>query len=178
MTLGAIALRGGPLKYRAMISATDPENERLLVAAQGYLDLGLPLDANNEIESMNAEVRHLPEVLEVRVGIYRKMEKWELMQTVAKSLALHDPDEPQFTIWWAYATRRADSLDAARLILVNAVERLPEVPIFLFNLACYEAQLGDIERAKKHLQHAIELRGELRRAALEDEDLRPVWNAV
>ena len=158
--------------------AADPENERLLVAAQGFLELGLPLEANNEIESMSAEVRHLPEVLEVRVGIYRKMEKWELMQTVAKSLALHDPDEAQFTIWWAYATRRADSLDAARLILVNAVERLPEVPIFLFNLACYEAQLGDIERAKKHLQHAIELRGELRRAALEDEDLKPLWDAL
>jgi hypothetical protein len=55
---------------------------------------------------------------------------------------------------------------------------LPEVPIFLFNLACYEAQLGDIERAKKHLGHAIELRGELRRVALEDEDLKPVWDAV
>ena len=156
----------------------DPENERMLVAAQGYLELGLPLEANNEIENMSAEVRHLPAVLEVRVSIYRKLEKWELMQTVAKSLALHDPHEPQFTIWWAYATRRADSLDAARLILVNAVERLPEVPIFLFNLACYEAQLGDIERAKKHLQHAIELRGELRRVALEDEDLKPLWDAL
>ena len=52
------------------------------------------------------------------------------------------------------------------------------MPIFLFNLACYESQLGDIERAKKHLGHAIELRGELRRAALEDEDLRPLWDAV
>ncbi len=52
------------------------------------------------------------------------------------------------------------------------------MPIFLFNLACYEAQLGDIERAKKHLGHAIELRGELRRVALEDEDLKPVWDAV
>ena len=156
----------------------DPENERMLVAAQGYLELGLPLEANNEIENMSAEVRHLPAVLEVRVQIYRALEKWELMQTVAKQLALHDPDEPQFTIWWAYATRRADSLDAARLILVNAVERLPEVPIFLFNLACYESQLGDIERAKKHLGHAIELRGDLRLRALKDEDLRPLWDVL
>ena len=156
----------------------DPENERMLVAAQGYLELGLPLEANNEIENMSAEVRHLPAVLEVRVGIYRKLEKWELMQVVAKSLALHDPDEPQFTIWWAYATRRADSLDAARLILVNAVERLPEVPIFLFNLACYESQLGDVEVAKARLQHALNLEPKLRLIALEDEDLRPLWDAL
>ena len=154
------------------------QDQKYLTAAQGYLELGLPLEANNEIENMSAEVRHLPEVLEVRVGIYRKLEKWELMQTVAKQLALHNPDEPQFTVWWAYATRRADSLDAARLILVNAVERLPEVPIFLFNLACYESQLGDIERAKKHLQHTIELRSDYRLRALEDEDLRQLRDAV
>ncbi len=58
------------------------------------------------------------------------------------------------------------------------MERLPEVPIFLFNLACYESQLGDIERAKKHLQHAIELRGDYRLRALEDEDLRPLWDSI
>jgi len=33
------------------------------------------------------------------------------MQTVAKQLALHDPDEPQWMILWAFATRRADSID-------------------------------------------------------------------
>ncbi len=58
------------------------------------------------------------------------------------------------------------------------MERLPEVPIFLFNLACYESQLGDIERAKKHLGHAIEIRGDYRLRALEDEDLKPVWDAL
>ena len=52
----------------------EPANERLLTAAQGYLELGLPLDANEEIESMDADVRHLPAVLAVRVGIYRALE--------------------------------------------------------------------------------------------------------
>lgn len=156
----------------------EPKNERLLVAAQGYLELGLPLDANDEIESMEADVRHLPEVLAVRVGIYRALEAWPLMQVVAKQLALHEPDEPAWTVAWAYATRRAESLDTARLILVNAVERLPGVALFNFNLACYEAQLGDLDRAKKHLSRAIELRGDLRRRALEDEDLRPLWETL
>jgi hypothetical protein len=69
----------------------EPNNQRLLTAAQGYLDLGLPLDANDEVESMDAEVRHVPEVLEVRVEIYRALKKWELMQTVAKKLTEADP---------------------------------------------------------------------------------------
>jgi hypothetical protein len=65
---------------------------------QGYLELGLPLDA---------DVRHLPEVLAVRIQVYAALKKWELMQTVAKRTALYDPDKPQWTASWAYATRRA-----------------------------------------------------------------------
>ena len=156
----------------------EPNNHRLLTAAEGFLELGLPLNANAEIESMDADVRHVPEVLAVRVGIFRALEAWPLMQVVARQLALHETDEPQWTISWAYATRRADSLDAARLILVNAVERLPGVAVFAFNLACYEAQLGDVASAKAHLSRAIELRGDLRLRALEDEDLRPLWEII
>jgi tetratricopeptide (TPR) repeat protein len=58
---------------------------------------------------------------------------------------------------WAYATRRADCLDAARLILVNAVERLPDVAIFHYNLACYESRLGNLDEAKSRLKRAFEL---------------------
>jgi len=48
------------------------------------------------------------------------------MQTVAKKLALFDPDNVDWTGFWAFATRRADSLEAARLILLEAVERIPK----------------------------------------------------
>lgn len=64
------------------------EDEKHLIAAQGYVELGMWLDANAELEEIDPKVRHLPEVLEVRVRIYRALEKWELMQTVAKSLAI------------------------------------------------------------------------------------------
>jgi hypothetical protein len=85
------------------------------------------------------------------------MKKWVLTQTVAKVLALRDPDEPQWTVSWAYATRRVDSLEAARLILVNAVERQPNVAIFHYNLACYECQLGMLHKAQERLKHTFEL---------------------
>jgi tetratricopeptide (TPR) repeat protein len=156
----------------------EPENQRLLTAAEGFLELDMPLDANNEIESMAPEVRHVPEVLAVRVGIYRALEVWPLMQTVAKQLALHAPDDPDWTVAWAYATRRTDSLESARLILVNAAERLPGVAVFHFNLACYAAQLGELDRAKASLSRAIELQPGYRQQALEDEDLRPIWETL
>ena len=136
------------------------------------------MDANAELEEIDPEVRHVPEVLEVRVGIYRALQKWELMQVVAKALAIHDPDEPQWTVSWAYATRRADSIEQARIILVNAVERIPNVAIFHYNLACYSCQLGDVEGAKRSLHRAFTLDQGMRVMALDDEDLRPLWDAI
>jgi tetratricopeptide (TPR) repeat protein len=122
--------------------------------------------------------RHVPEVLTVRIQIYRALQKWELMQTVGKQMALFDPDEPQWTVSWAYATRRCDSIAAARLILLDAVERLPNVAIFHYNLACYDCQLGSLEEAKARLARAFELKEKLRPAALEDEDLKPLWDSL
>lgn len=114
----------------------------------------------------------------MQVQIYRALEKWELMQVVAKQLALHDPDEPQWTVSWAYATRRADSIEHARIILVNAIERMPNVAIFHYNLACYECQLGELEKAKKSLHRAVKLNENMKVMALDDEDLKPLRDMI
>jgi Tfp pilus assembly protein PilF len=144
-------------------------------AAEGYLELGMPLEANEELEQIEAEQRGHTEVLAVRVSIYSALKKWDLMQTVAKRLALIDPDTAQWTVSWAYATRRAESIEAARLILVNALERLQDVAVFHYNLACYECQLGNLEEAKDRLKRAFQLEPRYRLKALDDEDLEPLW---
>ena len=54
----------------------------------------------------------------------------------------------------AFATRRTDSLEAARLILVNAVERLPGVAVFHFKLACHPARLGNRDCSKTPVSRA------------------------
>ena len=45
-----------------------------------------------------------------------------------------------------------------------------------YNLACYECQLGDVEVAKARLQRALKLETRMRQMALEDENLRAVWD--
>ena len=156
----------------------EPENQRLLTAAQGFLELGLPLDAHDEIESMDAEVRHVPEVLEVRVEIYRALKKWELMQTVAKKLTEAEPADSRWPLAWAYATRRAESLDAARFILVEAWKVHEREPLFPLNIACYLCQLGQTEIAKGVLKVAFKLDPNMRLMALDDEDLKPLWDSL
>ena len=131
-------------------------------------------ERQNKFEDNPTAQRSHTEVLAVRVKIYSALKKWELMQTMAKRLALIEPDGPQWTVSWTYATRRADSIDAARLILLEAVERIPTAAILHYNLACHECLLGDVEVAKARLQHACKLEPRYRVKALEDEDLETI----
>lgn len=149
-----------------------------LTAAHGYVELGMFLDANAELEEIDPEVRHVPEVLEVRVQIYRGLKRWELMRVVAKKLTEVDPTDSRWPLSWAYATRRAESLDAARRILVEAWKIHEKEPLFPFNIACYMCQLGQKEIAKGMLEVAFKMDPKMRLAALDDEDLRPVWDEI
>ena len=136
------------------------------------------LDGNDELEKIDPDVRHVPEVLEIRVEIYRGLKKWELMQTVAKKLTEYDAEEPTWPLAWAFATRRAESIEAAKTILMGAWHLHRKDAMISFNLACYECQMGKLERAKTMLRHAFELDSRMRLMALEDEDLRPLWDSL
>jgi lipopolysaccharide biosynthesis regulator YciM len=114
----------------------EPEDQRHLLAAEGYVEPGMHLDADAELEEIDPEVRHVSEVLAVRLHIYQALGKWEQMQTVASRLPKHDPDEVQWAVSWACATRRADSLEIAKGILLHALERHAKEAVLHFNLAC------------------------------------------
>ncbi|MGV3531740.1 MAG: TPR end-of-group domain-containing protein [Chthoniobacteraceae bacterium] len=97
---------------------------------------------------------------------------------LTSKLAKNDPDEAQRAVSWAFATRRADSVEAAKRILLHALERHPAEAILHFNLACYAYQLGDMEGAKERLAEAFKTDPDWRMLALEDEDLRPLWDSL
>lgn len=156
----------------------EPEDACHLRAAQGYVELGMYLDGNAELDELDPDVRQLPEVLAVRVAIYHALEKWELMRIVARELAAHDPDNVQWAVDFAFATRRTESIGAAKAILLEAVERVPKAAVLHYNLACYECRLGDLEVAKARLRHAFKLDETFRVLALDDADLQPLWDSL
>ena len=53
----------------------EPEDQRHLTAAQGYVELGLPLGSDAELDLVAAGVRHLPEILAVRIQVYAALKK-------------------------------------------------------------------------------------------------------
>jgi hypothetical protein len=95
-----------------------------LRAAYGYVELGMFEEAKAELEKIDPFCRHLPEVLVARVAIYHGLEKWDLLAVVAKKLTEWNPKEPGFFVELAYATRRAESIQAAHAVLTRAAGRL------------------------------------------------------
>ena len=98
----------------------EPPDQQYWQAAIGYVELGMFQDANDQLEKIDPFNRAAPEVLAVRLAIYRGLKKWELMQQIAKRLKEFQPDNVQWTISLAYATRRAYSIDVAMEILIDA----------------------------------------------------------
>jgi tetratricopeptide (TPR) repeat protein len=156
----------------------EPPDQQYWQAAVGYVELGMFEDANDRLEKIDPFNRAAPEVLAVRLAIYRGLKKWELMQQIAKRLKEFEPDNVQWTISLAYATRRAYSIDIAMEILLSAEAKFPKEGAIPYNLACYYCQRGQIEKAKNYLKKAFEIDSDWRVAALEDEDLKPLWDSL
>ena len=153
-------------------------DQRHRQAAVGYVQLGMFSEADAELDKIDPFCRAAPEVLAVRLEIYAGLRKWELMQVVAEKLANYDPAEAQWRISFAYATRRAESIDKAREILLSALDSHSEEPTIHYNLACYESQLGNFSAAKQHLMKATKADGKFKLMALDDSDLEPLWAQI
>lgn len=151
-------------------------DERYLRAAQGYLELGMPVEASQELELIAPESRTLPEVLAMRFLIYSTIGNWEMAEAVAGHLAKTNPQSVEWWINWACAARRSKDIPAAREILLQAEGLHPDAAVVQFNLGCYACQLGDMEEAKQRVGRAISLDAHFRAVALDDPDLEPLWD--
>ena len=114
----------------------EPPDRQYWQAATGYVELGMFLEADTELDKIDPFNRAAPDVLATRLAIYRGLKKWELMREIAKRLAEFQPDDIQWTISLAYATRRADSIQAAKETLLNTESKFPKEAIIKYNRLC------------------------------------------
>ena len=98
----------------------EPPDQQHWQAAVGYAELGMFTDADSELDKIDPFLRAAPEILALRVEIYQGLEKWELMAELTSRLTEFESDNPQWPVSLAYATRRANSIEAAKEILMNA----------------------------------------------------------
>lgn len=158
--------------------ALEPPDLQRWQAAVGFVELGMFPDADSELDKIDPFLPAAPEILALRIEIYRGLGKWELMTELTRRLTEFEPDNPQWPVSLAYATRRTNSIEAAKEILLNAESKFPKEGVIKYNLACYECVAGELESAKNYLKQASEIDLDWRKAALEDEDLKPLWDSL
>ncbi len=66
----------------------------------------------------------------------------------------------------------------AKQTLLNAPEPIQDTALYSYNLACYEAQLGSVEPAKALLKKCFAKDAKMKATALDDPDLKPVWDSL
>jgi Flp pilus assembly protein TadD len=157
------------------IEALPDEIRWRLVRADGFLDLRMAARAAQELAAIAAPFDTLSPVLEVRMRLAFEEQRWADATQLARELVQRLPGSPDYAVQLAYATRRSEGLPPATFILEEARKRFPHVAVIPFNLACYACQSGRSEEAMALLKQAVTLEPRYREAALEDEDLKPLW---
>ncbi len=81
----------------------------------------------------------------------------------------------------AFSLRRASDggIEKAKPVLLEAAKLFPGDSTIQYHLACCCAKLGQLDAAQEHLGKSYEL-GDARQIkliALDDEDLKPLWEA-
>jgi predicted Zn-dependent protease len=163
-----------------MMQPLEPPDSLHLQAAQGWVELGNHIEADAELDNIAANLRAHPDVLNVRWEIYAAAKKWEAALDIAAAVIQLDPEDPLGWLNRSYALHELKRTTEARDNLLRVVDKFPISATMRYNLACYECQLGNLERAKQWLEKAFALGGanELKLTALDDPDLEPLWRQI
>jgi tetratricopeptide (TPR) repeat protein len=145
-----------------------------LLAAEGYFELEMFEDALDELETADQLPENRMEVLTMQLSIFLAQKRWKDSLPLGEALCDLDPDEPQYFIQYAYALRELDRFEDARCVLLDGPEELEQSSLFYYNLACYEALLGETTTALSTLQHAFAIDPDLKSTALADPDLKSI----
>jgi hypothetical protein len=77
-----------------------------------------------------------------------------------------------------YCVILLDEAEEAKETLLRAPEAISSTPLYCYNLACYEAQIGHTESAKLLLTECFTKDAKMKATALEDPDLEPIWDSL
>jgi tetratricopeptide (TPR) repeat protein len=160
-----------------------PPSKHYLSAALGWLELGNPAEAGEEIAHISPEYLEHPDVLDLRWQICAAGRRWKPALEVAELLMQKAPDNASAWLHRAYALRRVEDGGLAKAwdALFPAAERFANEPVVSYNLACYAAQLGRLDDAWEWVQKAIKAAGnteQIKTMALADSDLKPLWERI
>ena len=157
---------------------TSDEIQSLLEPFCGYVELGMDIEANDALEALPNQVKTHPLVLSARFELLMVTDHWEEGVILGQSLTKLWPQQFNFWFHTAFCLHEMKRTAEAKQTLLNAPEAIRETAQYSYNLACYEAQLGNIAEAKRQLSIAFKMDQNFKADSLDDPDLEPLWSAI
>ena len=148
----------------------------------GWLGLKCVAEAREALGQVAEAHRNHPDVLSVRWTLSAHERQWDdALRIAGEELAL-SPDDATGWLHRAYALRRANGggLIQAWDALLPAAKKFPSEPVIAYNLSCYACQMQHLDMARHWLQRAV-MAGQkesIKKMALADEDLQPLWPEI
>ena len=160
----------------------EPPDTHHLSAAVGWLELGVPAEAEAELDKITARLQGHPDVLEVRWLTLAQMKRWEKSLAIARALVKGAPNRASGWLHQAYSLRRSTGggLQEAWNALLPAHDRFPKESTIAYNLSCYACQMRQMEEARAWIRKAMKIgdKARIKLQALEDPDLEPLWGEI
>ncbi len=146
-------------------------HDRSILAAQGYLELGMFRDVWKELNSLPADCLSRTDVMEIFVLSLMGEHRWEDALALARRLREQQPEEPGGFIHEAYCLHELGRTKEALDLLLDGPPSLQDRAVFFYNAGCYHARLGDITAALVMLERSFEMDASLKKSAKRDPDL-------
>lgn len=156
--------------------AHQTEQSRPLRAVDGYLYLGMPEEALAALGEISQEDNFDAPVMRARIRVLLHLGQWEEANLLAEQGSELHPEENEFVVQRAFALHQLNKGGEAVQVIEGAPAWIRRTGIIHYNLACYEAQLGDIGIARECIRAAIRINAAFQKSAQYDPDLQKLWN--
>ncbi len=155
-----------------------PETDKMLLAAQGYFELGMMNEALEELDALPGALQEGSAVLQMRLFIHMREKRWQEALEISRTFCRVQPEETLGFIHAAFCLHELRRTVEAKALLLSGPAALLDEATYHYNLGCYDAALGNIEEAQAHLRTSFRLDGKFRTYAKTDPDLKPVWGLI
>jgi predicted Zn-dependent protease len=140
--------------------------------AEGFYELGLYVDAWEELDKLPVEVQADPDILSFRLNVLLALNRWDDAVALGAGCCRAFPSRDEFILRTADALVRLTDYEKALALLKGAPATLRAQAESHYMLA------GLVEDAKKALHDCFKKDKFHRQRALDDPDLTAVWDAL
>ena len=152
--------------------------QRQFRAACGYAELGMAAESIAELNAIEDEFQHRPEVLQLRLHHLMRKKQWSRALTISRRLCRAAPDASAGFLHAGFCLHQIGRTREAKELLLRGPTALLKEPIYYYNMGCYEVLLGNLKDARVHLQISFKMDSSFRDLAKRDPDLRPLHTTL